>query len=517
MASVLRQVGGVLRHDDVLEDLASLALRPLDFVFYAYPWGEVGTELEFRAGPVGWQYGCLSHMQSELLKAEKTEQEILAEAMQIAIRSGHDVGKSAFLCWIIQWGISTRVDTRGRVTANTEKQLTRTLWPELSKWHQLFIGKDFFRHTATAYISADPEKTQSWRVDAIPWSEDNPEAFAGLHNLGKRILILFDEASGIHDKIWETIDGVAIEAATEIVWIATGNPTRANGRFRECFERQKELWHTFKVDSRDMPFTNKERIEKAIALYGLDSDYVKVRYLGEFPDAGSAQLFPTETIERAASREVQAFHYEPLIISVDVARFGKNESVIAFRRGKDMRSLPALRFRGLSVIELGDKIAGLIVQHSPDAVFIDEGGVGGGVVDYVRSLGHSVIGVNFGSKPGTRPGGVLVANKRAEMYVALLVAMREGLCIENDSDLIDQLTAIEYFFTKKQEIILVSKEDMESDGVPSPDWADALAISYAYPVSHRRLGRRAGRLTYEYDPYGPDALNPEQDWSREAA
>lgn len=492
--------------DEILEDLAALALRPYDFVMWAYPWGEKDTELEHRNGPEGWQKTLLMDMQRDLLAAVSDPGQILADAWQAAIRSGHDVGKSATLCWIMQWGVSTRVDTRGRVTANTEKQLTRTLWPELSKWHQLFIARDLFKHTATAYISTDPEKTQSWRLDAIPWSEDNPEAFAGLHNFGKRILILFDEASGINDVIWETIDGVAIEANTEIFWIATGNPTRASGRFRECFERQKEFWHTYQVDSRDVPFTNKDRINRAIALYGVDSDYVKVRYLGEFPDAGSAQLFPTTLIETAMVRPVQAFHYEPLIIGVDVARFGKNESVIQFRRGKDARSLPVQRYRGLSVIELGDKIAGEIVSKNPDAVFIDEGGVGGGVVDYVRSLGHSVIGVNFGSKPGTRPGGVLVANKRAEMYVALLVGMREGLCLEDSPELKDQLIAIEYFFTKvKQEIILVSKEDMEADGHESPDWADALALTYSFPVARRHWNRGSAFCTMEYDPYALEA------------
>ena len=215
-------------------------------------------------------------------------------------------------------------------------------------------------------------------------------------------------------------------------------------------------------------------------------------------------------------RPVQSFFTESLILAVDVARYGDNESVAAFRRGKDARTIPAQRWRGLSVIETGNRIAGLIQAHSPDGVFIDEGGVGGGVVDFVRSLGHACIGVNFGSSPSTRPGGALVGNKRAEMYVAFREWLREGGCIENSEDLKDQLLQIEYFFNKKDEIMLVSKEEMESDGLASPDWADALVMTFAYPVSGRRWVGKAQHKV-DYDPLGPDALpkvgqEPERHW-----
>ncbi len=496
-------VRGGTFEDQLLEDLADLEDKPYDYVMWAYPWGEAGTELANRAGPNPWQTRVLKRIQSLLANGHGFQ-----EAIQLAIKSGHDVGKTALLAWIAEWGTGTRVDTVGRATANTEKQLRTIFWRELAKWHRLNLTRQFFKMTATRYHSADPEHADTWRLDAIPWSEDNPDAFSGLHNFGGRILLIFDEASGIADPIWERTDGVTREAETEIIWVVCSNPTRNYGRFRECFDKFADSWHCFTVDSREVDFTNKEAIDKAISQWGEDSDYVKVRFLGEFPNTSMLQLIPVETISSARRRELNVQSWEPLILAVDIARFGNNESVACFRKGKDARTLPCHRWRGLTVIETGNRIAGLIAQHQPDGVFIDEGGVGGGVVDFVRHLGHSCVGVNFGIPASTRPGGALVANKRAEMFVSLRDWLREGGAIEDSEELAEQLVSIEYHFDKKQQIQLMSKEDMRLIGRPSPDWGDALAMTFAFPVALRSWqGNRKPKV--DYDPLAFDRLPTE--------
>lgn len=494
-------IGGARNVDDLLiERLAAFSNRPYDFTLWAFPWGEKGTELEARSGPNAWQTRALKLLQEKLLAGYTLER-----ALKVAVKSGHDVGKTAWLAWVLIWGISTQVDTVGRATANTEKQLRTILWRELAKWHRLFIARQFFRYTATRYCSADPAHEDTWRVDAIPWSEDNPDAFSGLHNYGGRVLLIFDEASGISDPIWERTDGVTREANTQVLWLVCSNPTRNFGRFFDCFDKFGAEWFPVTVDSREAGLTNVADIDRAIALWGEDSDYVKVRFLGEFPNASTLQLIPIESIRSARTREVQSQPWEALILSVDVARFGNNESVAGFRRGKDARTIPAQRRRGLSTIECGNWIAGLIAAHAPDAVFIDEGGVGGGVVDFVRHLGHAVVPVNFGSIASTKPGGVLVSNKRAEMYVALREWLREGGCIENADELQEQLVSVEYHFDKKQQIQLMSKEDMRLLGRPSPDWADQLAMTFAFPVSPQAWKGRT-QIKVDYDPFALGAL-----------
>lgn len=492
-----------MTYEEVLiDELASFSGKPLDFVYWAFPWGELGTDLENRSGPEPWQRKLLGDLQDGLINA--------SEAIQMAVRSGHDIGKSALVCWLILWAISTREDTKGVVTANTEKQLRLKLWAELAKWHRLFIASSFFKVTATSIQALDPSREKEWRIDAIPWSEDNPEAFAGLHNYGKRILVIFDEASGIVDKIWETISGVMNESDTEIIWLATGNPTRNTGRFRECFnpDGQGQFWIPYQVDSRDVSFTNKSRIEREIKLWGEDSDYIKVRWLGEFPVAGNNQLIPSDIIRLAQVAEAQSQPWEPLVLGLDVARFGQNASVAVFRRGKDARTIPAERWRGLNTIELGHAVANLIAQRDPDAVFIDEGGIGGGVIDFLRHLGHSVIGVNFGSKALIPLGGESAANKRAEMYLSLRTWLREGGAIASDEALFRELISLEYGHSRQSSAILLApKEDLDE----SPDWSDALALTFAYPVSKRMLSRLMQPMASEYDPLSFDALPSAKD------
>lgn len=463
-------------------------------MYWAFSWGEEDTALAERSGPDVWQDAVLAEIQEMLLAGHCDTY----GAIEYAIKSGHGVGKSTLVSWLVWWALSTKVDTRGRVTANTEKQLRTVLWAEIAKWHGLFLGRHLFKATATAIYSSDPQHEKNWRCDAIPWSEDNPEAFAGLHNFGKRLFVIFDEASAISDKIWEVVDGAMTDANTELLWLATGNPTRNFGRFHDCFSLNS-TWRTRTVSSEDSAFSNKAQLAKWEASWGWDSDFYRVRVRGEFPNSSELQLIPVESINAARKRDAVAWPLEPLILAVDIARFGSNESVAALRRGKDGRTLPAQRWRGLSVIETANRIAGIIAKEQPDAVFIDEGGVGGGVVDVVRSLGFSCIGVNFGVPASTRPNGTLCGNKRAEMYVSLRDWLREGGAIEDSEELHEQLVSIEYHFNKKTEIMLMAKEDMRMLGRPSPDWADALAMTFAYPVYQVRVKYRQ-QLVSEYDP-----------------
>ena len=212
---------------------------PLKFVRFAFPWSS--GELADYDGPDDWQSEILAAIRDGLTPRE---------ALRIAVASGHGIGKSALIAWIILYAMSTMTDTRGIVTANTASQLSSKTWAELAKWHRLCLTGRWFTLTATAIYSADPERELTWRFDAIPWSAQRPQAFAGLHNKGKRAVVLFDEASTIDSVIWETAEGALTDADTELLWIAFGNPTSATGRFRECFGRFRHRWLTKQIDSR---------------------------------------------------------------------------------------------------------------------------------------------------------------------------------------------------------------------------------------------------------------------------
>lgn len=495
--------------ETLVEDLAALTGDPLRFVQYAFPWGEPGSELENAAGPEPWQIDVLTEIRDGLLTP--------FEAIQIATASGHGVGKSALVSWIILWAISTFEDTRGVVTANTEKQLVSKTWAELSKWFRLFIGKAIFKQTATRIVSIDPEHENTWRIDMIPWSENNTEAFAGLHNQGKRIIVVFDEASAIPDVIWETTEGALTDANTQILWIVCGNPTRNTGRFRECFEgRRAHRWKTHRVDSRAVGFSNHEQIRKWIEDYGDDSDFVRVRIKGTFPRQGSMEFISAAVVDEATKREVLAFPEDPLVIGVDVARYGDDESVLFVRKGRDARSIPYLTFRGLDTMSLAGRVAEEFLRLRADSVFVDGGGVGGGVVDRLRQLQVPVWDVQFGGKAdraGVADDKTRYANKRAEMWGFMREWLKTG-SIPDDPSLSSQLISPQYSFNENNEIILQKKQDMKRRGLDSPDRADALALTFAYPVIPNQdagSDRPQGDLVKsEYDPFD---LRKEAPWA----
>src|SRR6516225_2609400 len=139
------------------------------------------------------------------------------ERWQRSVLQAIRVGKTALTSWICLWAMSTCRDCRGILTASNEAQLSTRNRAELRKWYRLFRGRAFFELTATALISADIAHEQTWRLDLLPWNEHRPEAYAGLHNQGKRILVIMDEASVIPPIIWQTLEPVMTDVGTEIV------------------------------------------------------------------------------------------------------------------------------------------------------------------------------------------------------------------------------------------------------------------------------------------------------------
>mgnify|MGYP003704347191 FL=1 len=294
--------------------LASVKNDPLAFTMGAFPWGQSGTVLEKFSGPEEWAVKLMNQIRDGLIDTNT--------AIQIATASGHGIGKSATVAHLILWAFCTFPDTRGVVTANTETQLKTKTWAELGKWFNLcWFGREHFNLTATGLFSKDPERERTWRIDMIPWSEKNPAAFAGLHNQGKRILLVFDEGSEIPDIIWETAEGALTDSDTEIIWLAFGNPTRNTGRFRECFDGGKfaDQWQHNQIDSRTVRITNKSRLNNWVTAYGDDSDFVRVRVLGQFPRKGLMEFFVAADIDAAMTREVYVDISDPLAVGVDVA------------------------------------------------------------------------------------------------------------------------------------------------------------------------------------------------------
>ncbi len=263
------------------------------------------------------------------------------------------------------------------------------------------------------------------------------------------------------------------------IWVVFGNPTRNTGRFRECFHKFRHRWWRKQIDSRTAKMADKKKIQQWIDDYGEDSDFVRVRVRGVFPRASSMQFISTELAEGAQGKVIPLDQYmhASKILGVDVARFGDDQSVIFRRQGLVATLVDA--YREVDTMTLAGRVAQEIEIWKPDAVFIDIGAMGAGVIDRLRQLNYDVVEVAFGSE-ATKSKEYY--NKRSEMWAGLRDWLKAGGCTPVDQELVDDLVGPEYGFDFKDRIQLERKEHMKDRGLASPDKGDALALTFAYPV-----------------------------------
>lgn len=506
------------RHPDELlaEDMGGFFADPLGFVLYAYDWDNDPALRVVRLaepwasrygstyGPDAWACEFLEEIGKGVAKRDFDGAKSVA-ALRMATGSGHGIGKSAITAWLVNWIMSTRPFCKGVVTANTGPQLESKTWAEIAKWTKRCItGHWFDVSTGKGSMKmVHKQHPESWRCDAQTCREENSEAFAGLHAANSTPFYIFDEASAVPDAIWEVAEGGMTDG--EPMWFVFGNPTRNTGRFFECFNKLRHRWSARQIDSRQVQITNKETIAEWVRDYGEDSDFVRVRVRGVFPRASSMQFIPRDLVDEAMTRKPgdQAIDGRTAVVGVDVARFGGDQSVIRTRVGRDAATFPPLRFREMDTMQL----AARVVEHVGNlrlagyrvVVFVDGGGVGGGVVDRLRQLEIDVIEVQFGGKPADPKK---YANKRAEMWGRMKDWLPTG-CLDKDEQLATDLTGVEYGFTPGDQIQLERKEDMKKRGLASPDDGDALAVTFAEPVPDFTATHVAGarRQPREHDPY----------------
>jgi len=236
-----------------------------------------------------------------------------------------------------------------------------------------------------------------------------------------------------------------------------------------------------------------------------DHDKYEHVWLGQYLSQASMQLIPRKIVEAARKREVYTDMSDLLVIGVDVARFGDDTSVIWARRGLDARMHPPIKLKKVDLMTLAGRVKETSDELTADMVFIDETGLGAGVVDRCRQLGmQNIIGVNFGSASDRIvQGQAKAANKRAEMWLTCRTALGSGLAIPDDDEIAGELTSPLYSYDANNLTLLEKKVDMKKRLGRSPDIADALVLTYAYPVTARAVMDAHQNMHEEtYNPWG---------------
>lgn len=464
---------------DLEDEIVKCAYDPLRYVLFCFPWGH--GELEGHDGPDVWQRAVLEDIRQYVVKVGLNTPDL--GPFREAIASGHGVGKSSLVAWVIKWFMSCRQHPQVVVTANTMEQLNSKTWRELAKWNKMAIDGHWFEWTATRfYYKRHPE---TWFAAAIPWSENNSEAFAGTH--AKDVLVVFDEASKIASIISEVVEGAMTTYGA--MWLKFGNPTRPSGDFYDCFHKYSQYWITRNIDSREAKMANKIQCQQIIEMYGENDDRTKYRVYGQFPSIGERQLINSAKIDEALKFTAEGWEYMPLLLGVDVARFGDCETILQYRQGRKV-SEPIV-CPTMDLMKTAAFVAESLSRKHPMVCTIDEIGIGAGVLDRLRQLGFSVMGGNSGNM-SENPRYL---NKRAEAYFSLKEYVEAGCELPPDKLMTEELRSLSYDFTDKGRLRIDRKQDFIDAMGRSPDRADALALTFFYP--HGDLAYNRGELEPE--------------------
>jgi hypothetical protein len=464
------------------------------FVLYAFPWGVKNTPLAKFSGPRKWQREVLRDV-TEHIKAQKGK--VNFDTIREAVSSGRGIGKSALVSWLVLWMLTTRIGGSVVVSANSENQLRSVTWAELTKWAAMLINSHWWEISATKLVPAkwltdlverDLKKgTRYWACEGKLWSEENPDSYAGVHNQDGMMLI-FDESSGIPDPIWDVGAGFFTENTPDRYWFAFSNPRRNTGYFFETFNAKRAFWKSRTVDARTVEDTDKAVYEQIIEEYGEDSTQAKVEVYGEFPSAGEDQFIGSMLVDDAMKRPKWKDITAPIVLGVDPARGGADATVIAVRQGRDIVKI--MRYQGEDTMTIVGRVIDAIEEFKPTLTVIDEGGLGYGILDRLTEQRYKVRGVNFGNRAKQ---SVAFGNKRAEMWNDMRNWLKSA-SIPQDRQLKADLTGPTKKPNSSGTIFLEGKREMKARGLASPDAADAICVTFAFPVAHREYREKPHTL-----------------------
>lgn len=410
------------------------------------------------------------------------------------VRSGHGVGKSAVEAWVVIWFICTHPFPKIPCTAPTQHQLFDILWAEVSKWirNNKALQNELVWTKEKLYMRGYPEE---WF--AVARTASKPDALQGFHT--EYLLYIIDEASGVDDKIFEPVLGALSTPGARL--LMCGNPTQLSGFFYDSHNKNKASYSAFHIDGRKSERVRRDYIDMIIQMYGEDSNMFRVRVAGNFPLQEDDIFIPLPLVENSIMTEFFPRATPDLIhIGCDVARFGDDKTVIGYKTDEKVTFYK--KRQGQDTMKTADDIILLgeqLVQRykltpekdTPIPVKVDDGGVGGGVVDRLRQIKRNnpqrfwwleVYPVIFGQRIKHKYYHDSTTYMMGVVKKLLQPYDEEGnkkpveLILPDDDDLIAQLSGRRYELTETSRIKIESKDAIKKRGLPSPDEADCVLL-----------------------------------------
>ena len=440
----------------------------------------------------------------------------LAANPKVSIKSGQGVGKTGLEAAVFLWFVTCFPHPRIVATAPTKQQLHDVLWSEISKWmSKSELLSILLKWTKTYVYMVGEEK----RWFGVARTATKPENMQGFHE--DNMLFIVDEASGVADPIMEAILGTLSGANNKL--LLCGNPTRTSGTFYDSHTRDRALYKCHTVSSVDSSRTNKENIDSLIRKYGWDSNVVRVRVRGEFPEQEDDVFIRLSWIESSINTELEPETAKALgcffddkgrkiidrngvdsiDIGCDVARFGDDRTVIGYKINEVAKIFKKYNGQDTTwtagnICRLYNSLVDLYKFKKKIYVKIDDGGVGGGVTDQLREIKRreperykmmEIVPIHFGQPIkhkyyyDTTTYMMGIIREMLEPFDDAGNPRQPTLVLPNDDDLVGQLSCRKYSYVGGK-IKVESKKEMKERGLSSPDEADCMLLT-CFPVKRK--------------------------------
>jgi len=451
-----------------IEKIKEFRKSPIAFIKFCWKLTPERDNSKFVKGKnITWQQHDILLAVEDALKDGKK---------RISVRSGHGIGKSTTMSWLILWYLFCFKDAQIPCTAPTSDQMHDVLWKEVSKWLQLMPEPIKAKYEWSNNYVRIVESPETWFARAKTARKEAPEALAGVH--GDYVLFLIDEASGVPEEIFNTAEGALTDKRAIVIMIS--NATRLIGYFYDSHHKDKDHWNTLHFNSEDSPIVDTEFVERIEKKHGRDSDEFAIRVKGDFPkeDMMDEQGYvPLYTEEDLKFTEDETFIGD-VKLGVDPAGEGNDKTIWIARDNFKSRVIATERISNSKTI--AQKTLTLMSHFNikPENVTVDNFGEGANVGQEMGMLGLRINAVNVGDRATQDPETFI--NLRAYAYWKQREWIKKGgLLVRHDGW--EELLSIRHRKELSGKMKIMGKIEMKKKGYHSPDHADALMLTFIEP------------------------------------
>lgn len=415
---------------------------------------------------------------------------------RISVRSGHGIGKSCTMSWLLLWFLFCNHEAQIACTAPSRTQMKDVLWKEVKKWINKMpesIQEQYDHQSDYLRMTDAPEV---WFARARTARKENPEALAGVH--GPAVMLLCDEASGVPEEIFNTVEGALTEEHVFVIMIS--NPTRVTGYFYESHNMEEggdgDAWEKFHFSTIDCPRVTAAYEERIIKKHGKDSDEYKIRVLGDFPsseavdDEGYVNLLsPDDIVEIDVPQTLtNTIWIGTPIMGVDPAGEGIDTTDWVIRDSFKARRVHTEKLS--SDKSIAKKTIELAIRNGVKAedIYVDSFGEGGKAAIELVKQGWHINAVHVGDQCEEDDDKELYMNIRAMIYSRLKRWTKTGgEYIKSEKWKKELSTIRERRSEGKSRIQIMSKQKMRKKGFRSPNTADAMALTFTEDIGAHRI------------------------------